>query len=74
MTKEPKKKKKDILVPHGVEAHEVLEEWEDVFGRKTFESTLIILSRLQQEKDEDLEMQELLDHSAKKTDKLMQAS
>lgn len=45
-----------------------------MLGKKTFESTLIILSRLQQEKDEDLEMQELLDHSAKKTDKLMQAS
>jgi hypothetical protein len=63
-------KEQDILVLHGAEAHEVLEEWEDEFEQKTFESKLTILSRLQQEKDEDLEMQEWLVHSAKKKNKI----
>lgn len=45
-------------MPHGVEAHEVLEDREDEFGQKIFESTSTTLSRLQQAKDEDLEMQE----------------
>lgn len=63
-------KEQDILVLHGAEAHEVLEEWEDEFAQKTFESKLTILSRLQQEKDEDLEMQEWLVHSAKKKNKI----
>lgn len=53
-------------MPHGEEAHEVMEDWEDEFGWWIFGSTLTIPSWLQQEKDGDLEMQELLDHSARK--------
>lgn len=53
----------DILVPHEVEAHEVLEGWEGEFGKKILESMLIIPSILQQERDADLEMQEWLLHS-----------
>ena len=55
---------KDILVLLGVEVHEVLEGLEDESVKRTSESTLTILSKLQQEKDGDLGMQESLDHSA----------
>lgn len=52
-----------------MEAHEVMEDWEDEFGWKTSGSILTILSWLQQEKDGDLEMQELLDHSGEEKKK-----
>lgn len=32
LTKKINKQTKDILVPRGVEAHEVMEDWEDEFG------------------------------------------
>lgn len=51
------------MLPEGG-AHEALEEWEDEFVKRIFESTLTILSKLQQVKDEDLGKLEWLDHSA----------
>ena len=54
---------KDILALHVEGAHEVLEESEGESVMKTFESIPTILSKLQQEKDGDLETQEWQDHS-----------
>lgn len=55
---------KDILVLHEQGAHEVLEVLESEFERKISGNKLTTPSTLQQEKDEDQEMQEPLDHSA----------
>lgn len=66
--------KKDILVLHGVGAHEVLEGWEDEFVQRTFESTLTTLSRLQQEKDGGLGKQVQQDHSKTSSKETMQVN
>lgn len=51
------------------EAHEVLEESEGESVMKTFENILTVLSKLQQEKDGDLETQEWQDHSVYRKNK-----
>ena len=58
--------RKDILVALDPEFHEVLEEQGDEFDSKNFENMMTIPSKLQQERDADLEMPGSLGHSVKK--------
>jgi len=61
-----KPSRKDILVALDPEFHEVLEEQGDEFDSKFFENMMTIPSKLQQERDADLEMPGSLGHSVKK--------